>query len=273
MKIVSWNVNGIRSIFKSTFLEYLERENPDIICLQETKATHEELSREYKEINGYYAYFNSSQTRKGYSGVAVYTKIKPSIVETRIGIDRFDDEGRLLKLVFDDFVLFNVYIPNGGRDKRDMAYKLSVYDSFIPLLAKLADNPVIVAGDFNIAHSELDVYHAKHNYRNTMFTPEERDRVTTLCASGYTDAFRYRYPEKQSYTWWPYMGDLRERNVGWRIDYFFITRQFQSFVVDVFSQREVLGSDHGPLCMLLDKQLSKSETPMYSQEIEQLPLF
>ncbi len=271
MKVVSWNVNGIRSVFRTTFLNWLKENDPDIVCIQEIKAESTELSDEFSHIDGYYAYFNSSSRKKGHSGVAVYTKIKPISVETKLGIERFDEEGRCLKLVFEDFILFNFYIPNGARDKHEIPYKLEVYKKLFSIFESLADKNVILAGDFNIAHTELDVYHARQNYNNTMFTPEERKQIDTLVSLGYTDTFRYKYPDKKSYTWWPYMGDLRERDVGWRIDYLFVTKSLKGLVTDAFMQREALGSDHGPCGIVLDKQV-KIESPVY-EKIGQVGLF
>jgi len=273
MKIISWNVNGIRSIFKTTFREWLKTNNPDIVCLQEIKADYKELDGEFSQIDGYYSYFNSSSLKKGHSGVAVYTKAKPISIETKFGIDRFDNEGRCLKLVFDDFVLFNFYIPNGGRDKHDIPYKLEVYKKLFPIFKSIADKNVILAGDFNIAHTELDVYNAKQNYNNTMFTPKERQQLDTLINLGYTDAFRNKYPDKEVYTWWPYMNDLRERDIGWRIDYFFITKSLLPHLTDAFAQKESVGSDHCPCGIILNKDLKITEKPIYEKKKTQTALF
>lgn len=271
MKIISWNVNGIRSVFKTTFKEWLKASDPDIICLQEVKAEHSELSEEFTEIDGYYTYFNSG-LRKGHAGVAIYTKAKPLSVEYKLSIERFDDEGRCLKLVFKDFILFNFYIPNGARDKSNMGYKLDVYKKLFPIFESLKDKNVILTGDFNIAHTELDLAYPKQNMDNTMFTPEERKQLDILSDIGYVDAFRYKYPEKKSYTWWSYAFNSRENDTGWRIDYFFVTKSLQNSIEDVFIQREVLGSDHGPLGLLLDKELDITEKPTY-QKTGQATLF
>lgn len=273
MKIFTWNVNGIRSVFRTTFRDWLAKNDPDIVCLQEIKADSKELADEFTKIDGYYAYFNSSSLKKGHSGVAVYTKIKPVSVETKLGIERFDDEGRVLKLTFKDFTLFNFYIPNGSRDKRDIPYKLEVYKKLFPIFRSVADKGVILAGDFNIAHTALDVYHAKQNENNTMFTPKEREQITKLLDLGYVDAFRDKHPEKKSYTWWAYMHDVRERDIGWRIDYFFVTKSLVPLVKDVFMQREVLGSDHGPCGMLLDKKMEAGERPVYAKAQSPAGLF
>lgn len=273
MKIVSWNVNGIRSVFKTTFRDWLKSADPDIVCLQETKCDYNDLTEEFTQIDGYYAYFNSSTLRKGHSGVAVYTKIKPLSVETKLGIDRFDDEGRCLKITFKDFILFNFYIPNGGRDKHDIPYKLEVYKQLFPICESLKDENVILTGDFNIAHTELDVFYAKQNYCNTMFTPEERQQLDKLISLGYIDTFRYKYSEKKAYTWWPYMNDLRERDIGWRIDYFFVSKSLIVHVEDAFMQRQILGSDHGILGIDLNIKVEIQERPSYKKGEAQPSLF
>ena len=199
--------------------------------------------------------------------------MKPASVETILGIERFDQEGRCLKLTFKDFILFNFYIPNGGRDKHDIPYKLEVYEKLFPIFESVAGKNVILTGDFNIAHGELDVFHAKQNYGNTMFTPEERQQITALLKLGYVDTFRNKYPEKKSYTWWPYMNNLRERDIGWRIDYFFVSKSLLPSVRDAFMQRQVLGSDHGILGIELDKNVEIAERPVYGKKVAQPSLF
>ncbi len=272
MKVVSWNVNGIRSVFGSTFRDWLKANDPDIVCLQEIKADSAELPEEYTQIDGYYAYFNSGK-RKGHAGVAVYTKIKPVSVESVLGIERFDDEGRCLKLTFKDFILFNFYIPNGGRDKHDIPYKLDVYKKLVPMFAELAGKEIIMTGDFNIAHTELDLYYPKQNKENTMFTSIEREQLTALLSAGYIDTFRYKYPEKKMYTWWAYAYGARENDIGWRIDYFFVSKSLVPAIQDAFMQREVGGSDHGPLGIILDKKVEIIEKPVHKKVEVQASLF
>jgi exodeoxyribonuclease-3 len=267
MKIFTWNVNGIRSVFKTTFKSWLATNDPDIVCLQEIKADSRELSEEFSQIDGYYAYFNSSSLKKGHSGTAVYTKIKPLSAETKLGIERFDDEGRCIRLSFKDFILFNFYIPNGSRDQHEIPYKLKVYEKLFPIFKSLSEQNVILTGDFNIAHTELDVANAKQNQDSTMFTPAERAQITKLLSLGYVDAFREKYPDKQSYTWWPYMRDLRERDIGWRIDYFFATKSLAPLVQNVITQREILGSDHGPCGLILNKSAETTERPIYPKNL------
>lgn len=263
MKIISWNVNGIRSVIKSAFHNWLKAENPDIVCLQETKVDEASLTEEITQIDGYYAYFNSSTLRKGHSGVAVYSKLEPISVERKLGIDRFDNEGRCLKLNFKDFVLFNFYIPNGGRLKEEMAYKLDVYAQLFPILAQLSNQETILAGDFNIAHTELDLYHPKENENNTMFTPQEREQISALLSSGYIDTFRSKYPDRKAYTWWSYAYNSRLNDTGWRIDYIFISKLMEKLLDNAFTQREVVGSDHGPYGVTLTKDFALGRPPIY----------
>lgn len=268
MKIVTWNVNGIRSVFKTTFLEWLKNEDPDIVCLQEIKADKNELPDEFTHIDGYFAYFHSA-LKKGYSGVAVYTKIQPVAVDTILGMKRFDDEGRCLKLTFKDLILFNFYIPHGGRMKENLDYKLDVYKKLFATLKDLQGKEVILAGDFNIAHTHLDLFNSKQNENNTMFTPQERHKLNTLTNMGYVDTFRKKYPDKQSYTWWPYANEARERDIGWRIDYIFVTKNLEGAVTDVFMRREVGGSDHGAYGLILNKSFEAQDKPIYPKKPSQ----
>lgn len=251
MKLITWNVNGIRSAHRHGFLEWIRKEDPDIVCLQETKADICDLPENLLHIDGYHSYFHSSSVRKGHAGVAVYTKREPRSIETRLGIDRFDDEGRALRLEFGDFTLFNFYLPHGSRDQRDLPYKFDVYRELFPLLERAADAPTLLAGDFNIAHTELDLYYPRQNAKNVMFTPEERAQIDMLLNLGYTDTFRALHPETKTYTWWPYRDGLRERDIGWRIDYIFASHALAPFVRKAFMQRETPGSDHGPYGIVL----------------------
>ncbi len=263
MKIFTWNVNGIRSVFRTTFRDWLKAEDPDIVCLQEIKADDAALTPEFSQIDGYYAYFNSAK-KKGYSGVAVYTKTKPLSVETELGFDRFDHEGRMLKLVFPGFILFNFYIPHGGRFKENLPYKLHAYRMIFNAVGPLARKKTILAGDFNIAHTELDLYFPKANENNIMFTPEERKQIDALIGFGYTDSFRTKHPHMKAYTWWPYRNNLRERDIGWRIDYIFTSAPLTGLVTSAATHREVLGSDHGPYGIALDIPIERGERPTYS---------
>ena len=217
MKILSCNVNGIRSAYRKGFLEFIQKENPDIFCLQEIKANTENLPSELLEIKDYYSYFNSAQ-KKGYSGVAVYTKRKPTSVNTSLGHDRFDKEGRILELDYPDFTLINFYIPHGGRQKENLSYKLEVYKEIFKKVNTLKNRDLILIGDFNIAHKEIDLARPKENKDNVMFTVEERKQIDNLFDLGLVDSFRYLNTNSGNYTWWPYAFKAKERNMGWRID-------------------------------------------------------
>lgn len=243
MKIVTWNVNGIRSAFRKDFLKWIKKEKPDIVCLQEIKANSEELSEDIKNIEGYYSYFNSA-VKRGYAGVAVYTKIKPSLVNCKFGIERFDNEGRSFELTFKDFILYNFYIPHGGRKKENIDYKLDVYKKLFSKLKKISNKNVIICGDFNIAHNELDLYYPKQNKNNIMFTPKERQQIDIIEKIGYIDTFRKKHPKDKSYTWWPYAFNARERNIGWRIDYIFVNRKNIDKIKTASMRKEVKASDH-----------------------------
>ena len=272
MKIVSWNVNGIRSIFKTTFRDWLASENPDVVCLQEIKADTASLTEEITQIDGYFAYFNPG-LKKGHSGVAIYSKVEPVSVERKLGIPRFDAEGRCLKLTFRDFALLNFYIPNGGRFKDDMPYKLDVYTQLFPVLKELSGQETVLAGDFNIAHTELDLYYPKQNEDNTMFTPKEREQISTLINLGYVDTFRCKHPQQKAYTWWSYAYNSRQNDIGWRIDYVFVSKPLEKLIVDSFTQREIVGSDHGPYVVVLAKSFDTKTPPVYKKTQIQDSLF
>jgi exodeoxyribonuclease-3 len=246
MKIFSWNVNGIRAIYKKNFVDWLKKSNADIVCLQETKAEPEQLENELIKPQNYFSYFNSA-IKKGYAGVAVYTKEKPLRVEHKIRFKRFDEEGRSLKLDYPDFTLVNLYLPHGGRQKENLGYKLEVYDYLIKILEKIKNENVILIGDFNIAHTEIDLERPKQNKNNIMFTPEEREKLDKIVELGFVDTFRQFNKEKGHYTWWPYFANARERNLGWRIDYCFVSRKLVHKLKDAFILSDVEGSDHCPI--------------------------
>lgn len=246
MKVISWNVNGLRSVCRNGFLDWLKEEGADIVCLQEIKVQEDQIPEDMRVIKGYAAYYNTG-SRKGYAGVAVYTKQIPRNVISTLGMERFDREGRFLRLDYDDCILIALYIPQGARDKRDMAYKLEVYDLLVKYLAKLRNKNVIVIGDLNIAHTELDLARPKQNMKNTMFTPEERLQLDRLKQLGFVDTFRMRNKEGGNYSWWPYFANARERNLGWRIDYVLVSRAFAKNIKEAFIMSNVKGSDHCPV--------------------------
>lgn len=246
MKIISWNVNGLRSVQRNGFLDWFKKEKADIVCLQEIKVQEDQIPEEIKSIVGYTAYYNTGM-RKGYAGVAVYTKRKPLRIQTILGMERFDREGRFLRLDYDEFILIALYMPQGARDKRDMAYKLEAYDLLLKYVAKLRNKKVVVIGDMNIAHTELDLARPKQNIKNTMFTPEEREWLDRLAKLGFVDTFRALNKEGGNYSWWPYFANARERNLGWRIDYVLVTKLLVKSVKKAFILPAVKGSDHCPV--------------------------
>lgn len=246
MRIISWNVNGIRAVYKKGFLKWLQKEKPDIVCLQEIKAKQEQMPVDLQKPKGYFVYFNSAK-RPGYSGTAVFSKEKPLKIENAIGFKRFDEEGRVLKLKYSDFTLFNFYIPHGSRDQKNMKYKLEVYEYLFRYLKKLKKEKIILTGDFNISHKEIDLARPKQNKKNTGFTPEERKKIDKLLNIGFVDSFRKFNKAGNNYTWWAYFANARERNVGWRLDYCFVSKNFSHKLKHAFILPKVVGSDHCPV--------------------------
>lgn len=246
MKIISWNVNGIRAVYKKNFLEWFKKSRADIICLQEIKACAEQVPAELIKIGNYYSYFNPA-VKKGYAGTAVYTKEKPLKVECKIGIKRFDQEGRVLKLKYPDFDLINIYLPHGGRQKENLDYKLKAYKNLLKYLAKIKNEKVILVGDFNVAHQEIDLARPKQNIKNIMFTPKEREQIDKIIEMGFCDTFRKFHKKGGNYTWWLYGFNARERNLGWRIDYIFLSKILTPKLKKSFISAKIKGSDHCPI--------------------------
>ena len=246
MKIISWNVNGLRSIYKKGFLDWLGESGADIVCLQEVRAHQDQLTPDLVKPENYKVCFNPA-IKKGYAGTAVYTKKKPLIIEKEMGIKRFDQEGRMLKLKYPEFTLINLYLPHGGRQKENLDYKLEVYQYLLNYLEKIKNENLILLGDFNIAHKEIDLARPKENKNNIMFTPEERKQIDKIIDLGFTDTFRKFHKEEGYYTWWPYFANARERNLGWRIDYAFVTKTLTSKLKEAFILHKVMGSDHCPI--------------------------
>ncbi|MCK4859936.1 MAG: exodeoxyribonuclease III [Candidatus Omnitrophica bacterium] len=246
MKIISWNVNGIRAAYRRGFLKWLRGSKADIICLQEVKAQQEQFPDDLLKIPGYNLYLNPA-VKKGYSGTAVYTKKKPEEAEYKLGLKRFDQEGRIIKIRYPNFTLINVYLPHGGRQKENLDYKLKVYQYLFAFLNKIKDKNIILIGDFNIAHQEIDLARPKQNQKNIMFTPEERQRIDKLISFGFTDTFRKFNKEAGHHTWWPYAFNARERNLGWRIDYVFASEKMVSKIKNAFILNKINMSDHCPL--------------------------
>jgi len=252
MIIISWNINGLRATHKNGYLfPLLEKEKPDIFCVQETKAEPEQLPDEVRNIAGYYSYFNWSKIKKGYSGVAIYTKIKPEKVEYNMGIKKFDDEGRIIVAFYKEFVLLNVYFPQGGRDGR-LAFKLEFYDEFLKFVERLRKSHpnIIFCGDINTAHEAIDLARPKENKENTGFLPEERAWLDEVVNRGYFDVFRHFYPDKKDiYTYWDMKTFARDRNVGWRLDYFFASSNLMSKINNINILSDIYGSDHCPIVL------------------------
>jgi len=250
IKIFTWNVNGIRAIHKKGFLEWLGNSGADIVCLQETKAQYEQLPDELKNIEGYESYWYSA-IRKGYSGVCTLTKIKPLNVIYGTGNSYFDDEGRVIFAEYEKFVLANVYFPNGGRGPERVKYKLDFYDElFFFLEKKYKDRKgIIVTGDYNTAHTEIDLARPKENENNTGFLPEERAWIDKIINLGYTDVFRKFNNEPGNYTYWDMVTRARERNAGWRIDYFMVSNDFLKYILNSEIHNDVMGSDHCPVAL------------------------
>ena len=254
MKLISWNVNGLRAVAKRGDFANILTRNPDILCLQETKSEAVQLPDDVRNIPGYFSYFSHSKMRKGYSGVGVYTKIEPERVEEGMGVPEFDQEGRLLVLYFKNFVLLNCYFPNGGGGPVRLKYKLDFYDHFLKFIEKLRakGHKVIVCGDVNTAHEEVDLARPKENETNTGFLPEERAWIDELIYHGYLDIFRHLHPNtKGAYTYWDMKTAARTRNVGWRIDYFFISPDLLKSVTHANILADVYGSDHCPITLEL----------------------
>ncbi len=254
MKIISWNVNGIRAVVKKGFFEWLEQASPDILCLQETKAQKNQLDPLVSDPDGYHTVWNSAR-KKGYSGVSVWSKKKPLNVHMGMGIPEFDEEGRIIRQEWKDFDLLNVYFPNGTSGPERLQFKMEFYDAFLDHCQSLREQGknLIICGDVNTAHKAIDLKNPKANEKNSGFLPEERAWVDKWVSHGYVDTFRAFHPEPDQYTWWTYRAGARARNVGWRIDYFFVNEEFMDRVKDSFITPEVMGSDHCPIGLQIKK--------------------
>ena len=250
MKLISWNVNGLRAVWNKGFANFFYEIDADVFCIQETKMQEGQMEIDFE---GYNKYFNSA-IRKGYSGTAIFTKIKPNKVTYGIGIEEHDQEGRVITLEFDKFYMVNVYTPNSQRELTRLEYRQHWEEDFKNYLLKLDKiKPVIICGDLNVAHKEIDLKNPKTNRRNAGFTDEEREKMTMLLEAGFTDSFRYLYPEKENcYTWWSYMMKAREKNIGWRIDYFLVSNKIKEKIQEAKIHSEIMGSDHCPVELEID---------------------
>ena len=250
MRLVSWNVNGLRACVGKGFLEVFQNLDADVFCVQETKLQEGQIAL---ELEGYHQYWNYA-VKKGYSGTAVFTKEKPKSVSYGIGKDEYDVEGRAITLEFESYYLVNVYTPNSQRDLARLGYRLIWEDLLKEYLLELGEKkPVILTGDLNVAHSEIDLKNAKSNRGNSGFTDEERQKMTELLESGFVDSFRHLHPElTDHYTWWSYMSRVRERNIGWRIDYFIVQSSIADKIKAASIHSEIMGSDHCPISVEID---------------------
>jgi exodeoxyribonuclease-3 len=248
LEIYSWNVNGLRAVVRKNFLEFIEKEDPDILAIQETKLQEEQIPDEVKALSQYHQYWNFAE-KKGYSGVAVFTKQKPEKVEYSIGDADYDTEGRLLILYFSDFVLLNCYFPNGKMSEERLQYKLNFYDKMFELMQKLRKNrhDVVVCGDYNTAHKEIDLANPEKNEDVSGFLPVERKWIDKIVDHNWVDTFREFNHEPKQYSWWTYRFGARKRNIGWRIDYFFVNKEFMKNVKKAFIRQDIMGSDHCPI--------------------------
>ena len=250
MKLISWNVNGLRAVWNKGFEDIFKELNADIFCIQETKMQEGQLDVNF---DGYINIFNSAE-KKGYSWTAIFSKLKPISVTKGIGIEEHDNEGRVITLEFDKFYLVNCYTPNAQRELTRLDYRMKWEEDFKNYLVKLDNQkPVILCGDLNVAHNEIDLKNPKTNRGNAGFTDEEREKFTLLLNSGFVDSFRYLYPDKTDcYSWWSYMGRAREKNVGWRIDYFVVSEKIKTDILDAKIHSEIMGSDHCPVELDID---------------------
>ena len=247
MKLISWNVNGLRAVMKKNFFEFVEAEKPDILCLQETKMQEGQAD---VDMPGYHQYWCSAE-KKGYSGTVTFTKEKPLSVSYNMGVDKHDHEGRIVTLEFPEFYSVNVYVPNSQNELARLDYRMEWEEDFLKFVKELEKKkPVIICGDMNVAHKEIDLKNPKTNRKNAGFTDEEREKMTALQESGFTDTFRYFYPDKEGmYSWWSFRGNARANNTGWRIDYFLVSESLNDRLESAQILMDVEGSDHCPVLL------------------------
>lgn len=252
MKITTWNVNGIRAAIKKGALAWAQAEDIDVLCLQEVKARVEQLPEESRMLPGYTCYWNAAE-RPGYSGVAVYARTPPLAVDYGLGDARFDSEGRVIRMRFPEFLLYNIYFPNGQRGQGRVDFKLEFYSYLLEQCKQLQDagERIIITGDFNTAHREIDLANPKSNQKTSGFLPEERVWIDHYIEHGFSDIYRVLYPERVQYTWWTFITNARARNVGWRLDYFLVSNSLIERISDVVIHDDVPGSDHCPVSLLV----------------------
>jgi exodeoxyribonuclease-3 len=248
LRILSWNVNGLRAVYRKGFLDWLQKEKPDILCIQETKATQEQLPSDLRNIQSYHTYYSSAE-RKGYSGVALFTKAKPISIDNGLRIKRFDSEGRIQIADYGSFILLNIYFPNGKASKERLHFKMDFYNAFLDYADKFKrkGKRLVICGDVNTAHKEIDLARPKENEKVSGFLPQEQAWIDKLINHGYIDTFRIFNHDPGQYTWWDLKTKARERNVGWRIDYFFVSDNLIKNVKRSYILADVMGSDHCPI--------------------------
>jgi exodeoxyribonuclease-3 len=256
IKLISWNVNGIRAAIKKDFFKSFAQLDADIVGLQETKLQEPQVTAEMRKIGQHDSFWCHASVKKGYSGVATYSRIKPKSVKYGMGISRFDGEGRVVEMDFGDFIFFNVYFPNGQMSDERLAYKLDFYESFFHHADayKNQGRSLIITGDYNTAHNEIDLKNPKANENTSGFLRIERDWLDRIIANGYVDTFRHFYPDTVKYSWWTYRFKARDRNIGWRIDYFFVTRDIldKGWIKEACIDNDIYGSDHCPIGLVLE---------------------
>jgi exodeoxyribonuclease-3 len=252
MKITTWNVKGIRAAITKGMKEFIQETQPDIMCLQEIKARPEQIAESIRELPGYFSIWNPAQ-RPGYSGVAVFTKKPPLQTVLGLGEERFDDEGRVIRMHWDEFVLYNIYFPNGQRGKERVDYKLEFYSTLLDECKSLHEQgeKIIITGDFNTAHKDIDLANPRENEKTSGFLPEEREWIDIYLNNGFKDVFRVLYPDTVKYTWWTYRVNARVRNIGWRLDYFLTSDNLVADIKDVIVHDDIHGSDHCPVSLIL----------------------
>lgn len=255
IKLVSWNVNGMNSAMGKGFPDVLRQMDADIFAVQETKLQPEKLTKKMADMEGYESYWSHCTLKKGYSGVCVYSRLSPKNVKYGIGISEYDDEGRILELEFEDFIFFNIYFPNGQMSEERLKYKLDFYRKFFEYAGRYKNSgkSLVIAGDYNTAHNEIDLKNPKANEKNSGFLRIERDWLDKIVSEGYVDTFRHLYPDTIKYSWWTYRFNARTKNVGWRIDYFFVTEDMlqNNRVVDAGIRNSIMGSDHCPIELVM----------------------
>ncbi len=253
LNLLSWNVNGIRAVLRKNFGEWLNHAKPDLLAIQETKAEYNVVKDSLSDFDGYNIFWNAAR-RKGYSGVATFSRQEPMSTQYGFGIEHFDNEGRVIVSEFDAFTLLNIYFPNGKRDQERLDYKMDFYEATLDYCERLRESgkELVVCGDFNTAHTEIDLKNPKANSDVSGFLPIEREWIDRFIDHGYVDTFRYFHPnEPDHYSWWTYRFNARARNIGWRIDYFFVSKNLLDAVTDAFILKDVMGSDHCPVGLKL----------------------